>query len=178
MAEKDKEASELFRKFSHRLYSTALRITLSEDEAEEIMQETLIRYISGSGRIRTGSEAGIWSWLKSTCVHLSIDWLRRRKRFVNLDKAEDDGGSWELQEEEEKVWDMLDGKVFPTVMKLISEMPDGYRTILTLRLIEGYGYPETAALLGISESGVRSQYMRGRKMLADRVMAEIKKGRI
>ena len=46
----DKKAAELFRQYGKRLYNTALRITLSSGEAEEIMQETLIRFITGSRR--------------------------------------------------------------------------------------------------------------------------------
>lgn len=57
----DKKAAELFRQYGKRLYNTALRITLSSGEAEEIMQETLIRFITGSRR-----PDDEWAWLKRT----------------------------------------------------------------------------------------------------------------
>lgn len=161
----DNESVALFRQYGKRLYNTALRITLSPDESDEIMQETLIRFITGP---MTGvSDASkVWAWLRTTCVRLSIDWLRSRKRFVSLDDVDDEP----LQDSDDSdLWDKLDGKAMQMVLKVISGLPDGYRTVLTLRLIEGYDYAEIAAELGISEAGVRSQFMRARKIVSERL---------
>ena len=164
----DKKATELFRQYGKRLYNTALRITLSSSEAEEIMQETLIRFITGDRR-----PDDEWAWLRRMCINRSIDFLRREKRFVNIDDA---FASAEpaLADDNEEVWSGLDGKVFPMVMDLLKAMPDGYRTILTLRLIENIDYKEIASMLGISESSVRSQYLRGRRKLAERLREKLK----
>lgn len=164
----DKKATELFRQYGKRLYNTALRITLSSSEAEEIMQETLIRFLTGSWR-----PDDEWAWLRRMCINRSIDFLRREKRFVNIDDA---FASAEpvLADDNEEVWSGLDGKVFPMVMDLLKAMPDGYRTILTLRLIEDIDYKEIASMLGISESSVRSQYLRGRRKLAERLREKLK----
>lgn len=164
----DKKATELFRQYGKRLYNTALRITLSSSEAEEIMQETLIRFLTGSWR-----PDDEWAWLRRMCINRSIDFLRREKRFVNIDDA---FASAEpvLADDNEEVWSGLNGKVFPMVMDLLKAMPDGYRTILTLKLIENIDYKEIASMLGISESSVRSQYLRGRRKLAERLREKLK----
>ena len=164
----DKKATELFRQYGKRLYNTALRITLSSSEAEEIMQETLIRFLTGGN-----SPDDVWAWLRRMCINKSIDYLRREKRFVNIDDA---FASAEpaLADDNEEVWSGLDGKVFPMVMDLLKAMPDGYRTILTLKLIEDIDYKEIASMLGISESSVRSQYLRGRRKLAERLREKLK----
>lgn len=164
----DKKATELFRQYGKRLYNTALRITLSSSEAEEIMQETLIRFLTGSRR-----PDDEWAWLRRMCINRSIDFLRREKRLVNIDDA---FASAEpvLADDNEEVWSGLDGKVFPMVMDLLKAMPDGYRTILTLKLIEDIDYKEIASMLGISESSVRSQYLRGRRKLAERLREKLK----
>lgn len=164
----DKKATELFRQYGKRLYNTALRITLSSSEAEEIMQETLIRFLTGSWR-----PDDEWAWLRRMCINRSIDFLRREKRFVNIDDA---FASAEpvLADDNEEVWSGLDGNVFPMVMDLLKAMPDGYRTILTLKLIEDIDYKEIASMLGISESSVRSQYLRGRRKLAERLREKLK----
>lgn len=137
-------------------------------EAEEIMQETLIRFLTGSWR-----PDDEWAWLRRMCINRSIDFLRREKRFVNIDDA---FASAEpvLADDNEEVWSGLDGKVFPMVMDLLKAMPDGYRTILTLKLIEDIDYKEIASMLGISESSVRSQYLRGRRKLAERLREKLK----
>lgn len=164
----DKKATELFRQYGKRLYNTALRITLSSSEAEEIMQETLIRFITGDWR-----PDDEWAWLRRMCINRSIDFLRREKHFVNIDDA---FASAEpvLADDNEEIWSGLDGKVFPMVMDLLKAMPDGYRTILTLKLIEDIDYKEIASMLGISESSVRSQYLRGRRKLAERLREKLK----
>ena len=164
----DKKATELFRQYGKRLYNTALRITLSSSEAEEIMQETLIRFLTGSR-----SPDDEWAWLRRMCINRSIDFLRREKRFVNIDDA---FASAEpvLADDNEDVWSGLDGKVFPMVMDLLKAMPDGYRTILTLKLIEDIDYKEIASMLGISETSVRSQYLRGRRKLAEKLKEKLK----
>ena len=164
----DKKATELFRQYGKRLYNTALRITLSSSEAEEIMQETLIRFLTGGRR-----PGDVWAWLRRMCINRSIDFLRREKRFVNIDDA---FASAEpvLADDNEDVWSGLDGKVFPMVMDLLKAMPDGYRTILTLKLIEDIDYKEIASMLGISESSVRSQYLRGRRKLAEKLKEKLK----
>ncbi len=167
----DKTAAELFRRYSKRLYDTALRMTMSSDEAEEIMQETLIRYLTGNVSVLSGSE---WSWLRTTAVRLSVDWLRGQRRFVEIEDALGEKDVPEELPQEDDIWDRLDGNVFPTVMRLISEMPDGYRTVLMLRLMEEYGYPEIASMLGITESGVRSQFLRARRLLAEKLLAVYK----
>ena len=59
-------------------------------------------------------------------------------------------------------------------MDLLKAMPDGYRTILTLKLIEDIDYKEIASMLGISESSVQSQYLRGRRKLAERLREKLK----
>lgn len=166
----DKTAAEMFRRYSKRLYNTALRIVLSSDEAEEIMQETLIRYLTGNVTVAPEAE---WKWLRTTAVRLSVDWLRRKKRYVDMDDALGDKDVPDEGAPEDDVWARLDGKVFPMVMKLISEMPDGYRTVLTLRLMEEYDYSEIASMLGITEEGVRSQFLRGRRLLSERLRKKI-----
>lgn len=164
----DKIASELFRQYGKRLYNTALRITLSSYEAEEIMQETLIRFLTGGSR-----PDDVWAWLRRMCINKSIDYLRREKRFVNIDDAVTSSETV-LVNDNEDIWSGLGGQLFPMVMDLLKSMPDGYRTILTLKLIEDIDYKEIASMLGISESSVRSQYMRGRRKLAEKLKEKLR----
>jgi RNA polymerase sigma-70 factor (ECF subfamily) len=54
-------------------------------------------------------------------------------------------------------------------MKLIKRMPDGYRVVFNMFAIEGYSHQEIAAQLGITESTSKSQYLRARAYLRDRI---------
>ncbi len=77
------EAAVIFRTYSKKLFNIALRITASVPESEEIMQESIIRYLTKAPRL--DAEPMKAAWLRSTCVRLSIDWLRRTRRLQPLD---------------------------------------------------------------------------------------------
>lgn len=168
------EAAVIFRTYSKRLYNIALRITASVPESEEIMQETMIRYLTRGPRL--DSEARKYAWLRSTCVHMSIDWLRKNRKLVPLDKTAEeipdetcDDASGDI------VWRDMDGNDFREVMAVMESLPAGYRTVLVLRLIEGYEYSAIAQAMHITEAGVRSQYMRARKKVTEMLMKNRRK---
>lgn len=152
----------IYRHYGKRLYNTALRITQSPDEAEEIMQESLIRYLKSKNA--PTADVSVWAWLRTTCIRLSLDWLKRRKKFTIVE-VED-----YVEEEEDEPLQDDGGRMLRLIMEKIQGLPEGYRMVLLLKLIEGMEYSEIAAELGISEAGVRSQYMRGRQKL----MAELR----
>lgn len=163
------EAAVIFRTYSKRLYNIALRITASVPESEEIMQETMIRYLTRGPRLE--SEARRSAWLRSTCIHMSIDWLRKSRKLVPLDKtAEEIPDSTYDESSAEPIWNDMDENDFREVMAVIESLPAGYRTVLVLRLIEGYEYSAIAQAMHITETGVRSQYMRARKKVTEIVM--------
>ena len=157
------EAAVIFRTYSKKLFNIALRITASVPESEEIMQESIIRYLTKAPRL--DAEPMKAAWLRSTCVRLSIDWLRRTRRLQPLDSwtecIPDESGS-----PEDAMWDNMGKDTVAEVMSALESLPCGYRTVLVLRLIENYDYGRIADLMHISESGVRSQYLRARRKLA------------
>ena len=157
------EAAVIFRTYSKKLFNIALRITASVPEAEEIMQESIIRYLIKAPRL--DAEPMKAAWLRSTCVRLSIDWLRRTRRLQPLDSGTesipDESGS-----PEDSMWGNMGKDTVAEVMSALESLPCGYRTVLVLRLIENYDYGMIAGLMHISENGVRSQYLRARRKLA------------
>ena len=72
------EITEFYRKHHNRLYNISLRILKDSDEAEEVMQDTILKFVSSDGKF--GSEAQVSAWLARTCIRASIDRLRSRKR--------------------------------------------------------------------------------------------------
>jgi RNA polymerase sigma-70 factor (ECF subfamily) len=55
------------------------------------------------------------------------------------------------------------------LMKLIAQMPDGYKTVFNLFVVEGYGHKEIADLMGISESTSKTQFLKGKNWLVKRI---------
>ena len=72
------EITEFYRTHNRRLYNISLRILRDPDEAEEVMQDTLLKFISSPGSF--SSDAQVSAWLARTCIRASIDRLRRRER--------------------------------------------------------------------------------------------------
>lgn len=164
------EITKFYNKYKQKLYTVSLRITGDSFDAEEIVQDTVIKYLR-TGKASGMSEQQTEAWLRKACTRASIDMLRVRRglkmkleKYAEEDSEEDSTEQWERLFREETP-DEIIGRVR---MKL-QQMPDGYRTVLSLILFEGYDYSEAAQILGVEESTVRSQYMRGKRKLAEMV---------
>lgn len=167
-----KEITAFYNRYKTRLYNTSLRITGDSFDAEEIVQDTIIKYL----RTNTAklSEAQTSAWLTKACTRASIDMLRMRRGLkVKLEKyAEEDS-----EEDSSQQWDSLLQSQSPQEMigrikRQMLLMPDGYRAVLSLLLFEGYDYSEASQILEVEESTVRSQYLRGKRKLVEMIKNE------
>ncbi len=167
------DAAYIFRTYNKSLYNTALRLTASPADSEEIVQETLCRYLMKAPKMR--DEAQRAKWLRTTCVRMSIDFLRRERRFVSLDTMrEADDVQTDFEAEEMGVggnsWEHLGADAMKLVMEEIAALPDGQRAVLVLKAVEDYEYKEIAKMLSISESTARSQFLRARRRVCENVL--------
>jgi RNA polymerase sigma factor (sigma-70 family) len=151
---------ELYKLYSRSMYNVGYRIVNNEDEAHDVLQEAFISAFNNLESYRQESSFG--SWLKRIVVNKAINYLHKRKteRFPTDDR-------WDVKEEIES--DPFDGFPF-TVEKVraaIEALPDGYRTVLSLYLLEGYDHGEIAEILNITESTSKSQFNRSKKKLKE-----------
>jgi len=99
------------------------------------------------------------SWLHRIVVNRSVNLLKSR-RIILTDPAPDMAG------DDYKEDDLADLTLqVEQIKKALAQLPDGYRTVLTLHLFEGYDHEEIATVLGIAPVSVRSQYHRARNSL-------------
>ena len=155
------EISEFYREHHRRLHNISLRILRASGAAEEVMQDTLLKYLSAPDGF--ASSAQVSAWLARTCIRASIDRLRRRQRrnLFLKDYA---------QQEETLTAEEETGAALPDITLVRAAMdalPDPYRLILDLVLIEGLDYGEIASLTGRKETTLRSLYSRGRCKLIE-----------
>ncbi len=153
------EITEFYGKHHQRLYNISLRILRDSDEAEEVMQDTILKFVSTDGKF--GSEAQVSAWLARTCIRASIDRLRKRQRREAF--LED----YAREGMEEPAEEQLRGPV-PDVMQIraaMEQLPEPYRLVLNLVLIEGLDYREIAGMTGQKEATLRSLFARGRNRL-------------
>lgn len=151
------EATAFYRTHSKAIYNTALRIVRDSAEAEEIMQDTLMRYIDRGVHSATPAQAA--SWLRTTCIRMSIDALRRRNRANNALEG------FTVDEVEEEETEAVTMDVM-SIRAAMERLPHPYALILDLVLIEGMDYSGIARLTGQKEVTLRSWFSRGRARLA------------
>jgi RNA polymerase sigma factor (sigma-70 family) len=155
----DREAYyQLYKLYSRSMYNVGYRIVNNEEEAQDVLQEAFISAFRSLDHYR--GDATFGSWLKRIVVNKAINVIKKRKaeRFPDDDKfdiAEEEPTEEEFQFTVEHV------------RGAIEKLPDGYRSVLSLYLLEGYDHSEIAEILGISESTSKSQFNRSKKKLRE-----------
>ncbi len=151
---------QIYKLYYKAMYNTSLRIVNDTMEAEDIMQES---FLSAFEKIDTYSgTVSFGAWLKKIVINRSLDALSRKKAiFEDIDShtgLKDDSTADSEQLEE------IDIKV-EKVKEAIEKLPDGYRVILSLYLLEGYDHDEIGEILSITSSTSRSQLSRAKQKL-------------
>lgn len=144
----------LYKQYSKAMYNVAYRMLNNREDAEDILQETFVDCFRHIDTFRFESTFG--AWLKRILVNKCINQIQRKKIDLKLTEELPENI---YEEEEEQVYDVS------RVIKEIELLPDGYRIILTLYLLEGYDHAEIAQILGITESTSKSQYSRAKDRL-------------
>jgi RNA polymerase sigma factor (sigma-70 family) len=149
----------LYKLYSKAMYNVGLRITRSEEEAEDVLQEAFINAFRNIESYR--GDATFGAWLKRIVVNKAINAVNRKKH----DPIPDDD-RWDVAEEEPlpEYSEML---TVDRVKRCMEELPDGYRTVLSLYLLEGYDHQEIGEIMGISESTSKSQLNRAKAKLRE-----------
>ena len=154
----DKSAQfEIYRLYYKSMYNSSLRIVGVPEEAEDIMQES---FLTAFRKLKTySSEVSFGAWLKKIVINRSLDVLRKRKVFFEELHAE----LPVLSEPEPEV----ESITVEEVKSAINSLSDGYRTILSLILLDGYDHDEVSEILGIKNVTSRTQFSRARQRLRD-----------
>ena len=147
------------------MFNVGYRITRSEEEAEDVLQEAFINAFRNLDSYR--GDATFGAWLKRIVVNKAINALNKKKH-----EAIPDDERWDVAEEEPPA-EYGDELTVERVKRAIEQLPDGYRSVLSLYLLEGYDHQEIAEIMGITESTSKSQLNRAknklRELLGDRV---------
>jgi RNA polymerase sigma-70 factor (ECF subfamily) len=144
----------LYNQYSKAMYNVAYRMMNNREDAEDMLQESFMECFSNISSFRFESTFG--AWLKSILINRCINHLRKKKIDIVLYETPPVNVP---EEEAETEYDT------DNVFKGIELLPDGYRIVLTLYLLEGYDHTEIAQILGISESTSKSQYFRAKDKL-------------
>jgi RNA polymerase sigma factor (sigma-70 family) len=159
--EGDRDAHyQLYKVYSRAMYNVGLRITGNEADAEDALQEAFISAFRNLHLYRADATFG--AWLKRIVVNKAINVVKKRRHEL----IPDDDEQWDVAEPEAPAPYREDLTV-DTVRRAVSLLPDGYRAVLSLYLLEGYDHEEIAGILGITESTSKSQLNRAKTKLKE-----------
>lgn len=159
--EGDRQAyHQLYKLYSRAMYNVGYRIVNDSDEAKDVLQDSFISAFNSLDSYR--GDASFGAWLKRIVVNKAINLVRKR-RFERIPDAEGFDVGEELSRDE------LEGFPFTVekVKQAMAQLPEGYRVVLSLYLLEGYDHAEIAGILGITESTSKSQFNRSKKKLKE-----------
>ena len=154
--------SKAFRKIyeihSGTMYSICLRYMNNEDEAKDALQEGFIKVFKNISKFKfTGSFEG---WMKRIFVNSSIELIRKRKMHLDLSEL----NSNELPLTAKIETGSMDAE---KMMTLVQQLPEGYRTVFNMFIVDGYSHKEISDYLEISESTSKTQLFKARKQLQE-----------
>jgi RNA polymerase sigma-70 factor (ECF subfamily) len=151
--------AELYNKYAKAMYNTSLRIVNHTGDAEDVVQEAFTDAFRSLEEFHYKSTFG--AWLKRIIINKSINQLRKRKMdLIDIEKT----NIGHLPDEEGIDENEIQLKV-EDIKRAVTLLPNGYRTVLTLYLFEGYDQEEIAEILKVSHATVRTQYMRAKQKL-------------
>lgn len=153
---------QLYKQYCDGMYSVARRFVNDSMEAEDVVQEAFIKAFSKLHQYK--GEVTFGAWLKRIVINKSIDLLKSKKQQLLelnevhlkvVDQAYDDN------------WLVEDTITVEAVKTAMEQLPEKYRYVVMLFLIEGYDHQEISGILGVSEVASRTQLSRGKAKLKD-----------
>ena len=157
-----KAQEKLYRLFAPKMYGICLRFAKNRMEAEDILQDGFIKIFTNLKYFR--NEGSFEGWIRRTIINTAINHYKKNLRDLNkiaiehiniTDKTDDD---------------IISKLSVDELLELINELPDGYRIVFNLNVIEGYTHKEIGKMLNISENTSKSQLSRAKHNLKKKII--------
>ncbi|MBK9992516.1 MAG: sigma-70 family RNA polymerase sigma factor [Saprospiraceae bacterium] len=150
----------LYLAYKDKMYGLCLRYAESVQDADDIFQEGFIKVFRDIVAFR--GEGSFEGWMRRLFVNTSLHFLKQKRKsgmvfeddFSSFDAADEIDESIELSENRQKL-----------LIELMQKLPDGYRTVLNLYVMEDFSHEEISKQLGISLSTSKTQLMRAKIMM-------------
>ncbi|ARK09519.1 sigma-70 family RNA polymerase sigma factor [Fibrella sp. ES10-3-2-2] len=149
-----------YERYATKMMAVCLRYVANQADAEDVLIESFMRVFERVSQYR--NEGSFEGWVRRIMVTESLMFLRKNKSLrkeIPIDNVVEEP-DYQWADENLQTDDLL---------RLVAQLPDGYRTVFNLYAIEGYSHAEIAALTGISEGTSKSQLSRARALLQQKV---------
>lgn len=156
-----KACYELYRLYAKAMLNIAFRVVGNIGDAEDVLQEAFLDAFNKVKDFRQETTFGLW--LKQIVVNKSVNLLRKRKiEWAEFEEGQLENIPDDLPEDDEDIQYKV-----AQVKDAIKELPDGYRLVLSLYLLEGYDHEEIGQILNIAENTSRTQFLRAKRKLVE-----------
>lgn len=154
----DKKAQKtLYDKYAAKMLGVCIRYFRNIDEAEDALQEGFIKIFNNIDKFR--NEGSFEGWIRRIIVNTALNYYKSNlKHYFSTDYSEIE----EMIEDDKLKFDNLSMEF---LLKIIQDLPEGYRLVFNLYEIEGYSHKEIAEMLGVSVNTSKSQLMKAKRSL-------------
>lgn len=163
----------LVSRYEGKIFRLAMNITQNREDAEDVLQESFLKAYEHLDQFQGNSK--FYTWIVRIAVNQALMKLRKRKsdRSVSLDEQIDTGedvvvreiAAWDPDPEEQ----LNQGELQTILAEAVDSLAPIYRTVFTLRDVDGLSTEETAEALDLSIPAVKSRLLRARLQLRDRL---------
>ena len=168
-SQKDRMAEdELYRRYAVRLNTLCKRYLGDEEDAKDLMLETLIRALDKIDTFKYTGEGSLYGWISRIAINKALNQMRRHRwRMIPTDFRVQDNIPEPTGEEVAEI-------PKEKLREWIAELSDMRRAVFNLYCIDGYSHQEIGRMLGISERGSTSTLAKARKELKDKIQRYLK----
>lgn len=159
--------------FNARLFGFVMRLTRSRPEAEDLVEETWLRFVASAGRLSADTRLGPWLFTVARNVHVSYC----RSRAIDDLRTPEAIGLWPLASSESPFEYAAATELADRIESALASLPIVYREVLLLVGVEGLRPAEAAAVCGVSPETLRQRLKRARALLAGRLEGAVPRRR-
>ncbi|MFS4494632.1 RNA polymerase sigma factor [Maribacter sp. 2308TA10-17] len=149
----------LYKQYCDGMFCVAMRFLKNADDAEDVIQESFIKAFQKIDQFKGDVTFG--AWLKRIVINKSIDFLKAKQ----LKKVELDEGYMQVTSDED--WSVEDDISIDEVKQAINGLPEKYKYVVMMFLMEGFDHSEISQVLNISQSACRTRLLRGKGLLKE-----------
>ncbi len=151
----------LFEQYAGKMMTVCLRYSKDTMEAEDMLQDAMVRVFNYIHQFKF--EGSFEGWIRRIVVNTALKYVQKKKVSFN-----------DIDDHSEQA-PRIDAYAYSNlgeadILKLVQQLPEGYRIVFNLNVIEGYSHDEIAEILKIQPGTSRSQLVKARKMLQNQIL--------
>lgn len=161
---------QMYSQYIGHLTAVCSRYIADDDDVMDVLQDSFIKIFSSAGEFVYRGKGSLKAWITKIVVNESLKFIKDRKRIILTPL--DNETETSLQDDTPPDIDKIPPEI---IHDMIRKLPEGYRTVFNLYVLDGHTHKEIARMLGISENTSASQLHRAKAILANEITKYISK---